>query len=215
MNSSNSSSDTAARLLQAATEVFLAQGYTRASVRAITRRAGVNVGAINYHFRDKAELYQAVVREQFQQMVAQVPPVAESNSAAEQLRPLYRQMLAGVVATSVNGFTRLMALEEHSPSGLMAAFWAEVVRPRHEALVRRLALDTGLSETSVEVHRLAKAVIDIGKGYVRDRESMAALSPQLAPSEHWLEETATALVQQAYDLIDGLRRRSAVSLAPQ
>jgi TetR/AcrR family transcriptional regulator, regulator of cefoperazone and chloramphenicol sensitivity len=49
------------RILNAAGEVFAEQGFEGATVRAITQRAGVNVAAINYHFRDKAELYSRVI----------------------------------------------------------------------------------------------------------------------------------------------------------
>ena len=47
---------TSDRLLEAAGEVFAEQGFHRATVRQITERARVNVAAINYHYRDKAEL---------------------------------------------------------------------------------------------------------------------------------------------------------------
>jgi len=49
------------KILSAAGEVFAEQGFEGATIRAITERAGVNVAAVNYHFRDKAELYTRVV----------------------------------------------------------------------------------------------------------------------------------------------------------
>src|ERR1700724_3813594 len=56
-----SEENTRDKILNAAGEVFAEQGFEGATVRAITQRAGVNVAAINYHFRDKAELYARVV----------------------------------------------------------------------------------------------------------------------------------------------------------
>src|SRR3981081_2580660 len=49
------------KILNAAGEVFAERGFEGATVRAITERAGVNIAAINYHFRDKSELYTRVV----------------------------------------------------------------------------------------------------------------------------------------------------------
>src|ERR1700745_2336690 len=52
-----SEENTRDKILSTAGEVFAEQGFEGATIRAITERAGVNVAAVNYHFRDKAELY--------------------------------------------------------------------------------------------------------------------------------------------------------------
>ena len=53
---------TAARILDAAEEVFAADGYEAASTREMARRAGVPFGAVHYHWGSKKELWEAVVR---------------------------------------------------------------------------------------------------------------------------------------------------------
>lgn len=62
MNDSRSGEDdTRAALLAAARALFAERGYDGASVRAITSRAGANLGAITYHFGSKERLYHDVV----------------------------------------------------------------------------------------------------------------------------------------------------------
>ncbi len=52
---------TDAALVRAARELFAAHGYDGTSVRAITARAGANLGAITYHFGSKQALHDAVI----------------------------------------------------------------------------------------------------------------------------------------------------------
>jgi len=49
------------RLLEAAEELFANGGFESVSVREITTRADANVAAVNYHFRSRAGLVNAVI----------------------------------------------------------------------------------------------------------------------------------------------------------
>lgn len=50
------------RLLDAAEQCFAARGFEGASLRVVTRAAGMSVSAANYHFGSKQELLVAVIR---------------------------------------------------------------------------------------------------------------------------------------------------------
>ncbi len=51
--------DTRRRLLDAAVAIFAERGFRRTTVRAICDAADANVAAVNYHFGNKAKLYDA------------------------------------------------------------------------------------------------------------------------------------------------------------
>src|SRR5215831_9737417 len=53
---------TAARILDAAEEVFAEQGYRAASTREMARRADIPFGALHYHWGSKKQLWEAVFK---------------------------------------------------------------------------------------------------------------------------------------------------------
>lgn len=66
--------DTRARILEAATRAFATAGFAGASVRTITRAAGVNVATLGYHFTDKKGLFAAVVARYYDRIVQMSRP---------------------------------------------------------------------------------------------------------------------------------------------
>lgn len=56
------SRETIDALLEAAAQVLLRDGYARATTNRIAERAGVSVGSIYQYFRDKDELFDALIR---------------------------------------------------------------------------------------------------------------------------------------------------------
>jgi AcrR family transcriptional regulator len=70
---------TRADLVSAARKLFSERGYDGASVRAITRDAGANLGAVTYHFGSKRALYAAVLEQGLRPLAARVRAVADSG----------------------------------------------------------------------------------------------------------------------------------------
>lgn len=68
-------------LIAAGRALFARHGYDGASVRAITARAGANLGAITYHFGSKRALYDEVVRRCLEPLAERVLALAYGGGA--------------------------------------------------------------------------------------------------------------------------------------
>src|ERR1700689_289610 len=81
------SAATRQKLVDSAGPIFAEKGYYSATVREICKRAGANVAAVNYHFRDKEELYHAVFK---QAHCNSIDETAAAVTGAANLRPRER-----------------------------------------------------------------------------------------------------------------------------
>lgn len=121
------SSDTKARLLQAAYELFLRKGFHAASMRDIAARAHLSVAAAYNHFKNKDELFTAVLR-QYHPYTLILPALAEvkGDTVEEFLRQGARRMIQ--VLGQRPGFLRLMLIEiVEFDSRHMPALFNEVI----------------------------------------------------------------------------------------
>src|SRR3984893_12837147 len=60
------------QIVSGARAVFLSQGFDAASMNDIARAAGVSKGTLYVYFKDKEELFQAIVEEQCSQQAEQI-----------------------------------------------------------------------------------------------------------------------------------------------
>src|ERR1700738_5586151 len=119
-----SEENTRQKILSAAGEVFAEQVFEGATIRAITERAGVNVAAVNYHFRDKAELYTRVVLDACSARAAWRDVIAEApESLEERLRSLIYHFLEYLLDPDRAAWKRrLMARGMANPTNAIDAF---------------------------------------------------------------------------------------------
>src|ERR1700722_13426878 len=132
-----SQENTRDKILGAAGEVFAEQGFEGATIRAITERAGVNVAAVNYHFRDKADLYTLVVLDACSVRAAWRDAMAEaSESPEERLRSLIYHFLQSLLDPDRPTWKRrLMAREMANPTSALDELVEKHIRPLRNEFV--------------------------------------------------------------------------------
>ena len=73
--------------MQAGVELFAERGFKGATAELLARRAGINKAMINYHFRNKRGLHEAILLATFSELADRVERIGDSSrSAPDQLR---------------------------------------------------------------------------------------------------------------------------------
>ena len=129
--------DARERLIQAAIEIFAANGFNATTTRMLADKARVNLSAIPYYFRSKEGLYLATVEHiadilgaQLDPFLAEIQDLAETNLDAETARGLLQNGISTIVAVMCGDpgtmpYSQIILREQMAPS---AAF--DVIYPR-------------------------------------------------------------------------------------
>ncbi|MGD0707963.1 MAG: TetR/AcrR family transcriptional regulator [Anaerolineaceae bacterium] len=95
--SKEKSEETRARIVEAAYDLFLAQGFAATSMRQIVQRAGVTMGGVYNHFPSKQELWSAVFIEKtpFREILATLQ-AAQGDTIEEFILDAARRTVQGL-----------------------------------------------------------------------------------------------------------------------
>ena len=138
-----SEESTREKILNAAGEVFAEEGFEGGTIRAITERAGVNVAAVNYHFRDKAELYTKVVLLACSVQAALQDARADAKeSPEERLRSIVHHFVRYLLdPTRPDWMRRLKAREMANPTAALDELVEKNLRPLRDEFLRPILRD--------------------------------------------------------------------------
>jgi len=173
----SSSADTRELILSAAGRIFAENGFHATTVREITREAGVNLAAVNYHFRDKHELYVSVLKRAYE-AAANTAEADLPGPPRQRLRIFIRMFLGYLLDPKRPEWQGiLIAREMARPTPALDRLVAESIEPvkrRIGGIVREL-LGPGVPETQVSLSCLS--IIGQCLHYVHCREMISRLFP--------------------------------------
>jgi len=104
------SRETVLGLLEAAAQVLRERGYAGATTNHIAERAGVSIGTIYQYFADKDELFDALVKQYFAEVVASVQ--AQPLDTTLPLETNLRTLISAGIRAQRHGPELLRALEQ-------------------------------------------------------------------------------------------------------
>ena len=112
------------RILEVATELFLAEGYGSTTIEAVAAQAGISKRTFYHRFDDKSALFAAVVREIIEQ-IRPPPgvPLIEGATLRDVLRRIAGMMLRAALSPQAIALHRLVMAE--------SARFPELVRAVH------------------------------------------------------------------------------------
>lgn len=181
MSAADSADPTRSKLIAAAGEVFAERGFYATTVREICARAGANVAAVNYYFRDKTALYAEVLRQSIsaageEQILAPQP----GGSPEDLLRGLIVFFLQKMRSKDRPAWhLRIMAHEMARPTPALSLVIDDVIRPRYARLRAIVGSIIGLPPDHETTRLCAHSIIGQLLHYVHAQPVIAHLWPDL------------------------------------
>jgi AcrR family transcriptional regulator len=150
------------RLLAAATDVFADVGYRAATLREICRRSDANIAAVNYHFRDKEQLYTAVLEHAVTAAadgLAELTP-KETILPEEKLRHFIQHLIRSLLgADRPVQLLRLIAHEMVEPTPALDLAVEKAARPVSNILVAIVAKLLGPAAEATAVRDCVESIM--------------------------------------------------------
>jgi TetR/AcrR family transcriptional regulator, regulator of cefoperazone and chloramphenicol sensitivity len=179
------SEQTRARLVDAAGEMFAELGFHHTTVRQICQRAGANIAAVNYHFRDKTGLYTEVVRQSMRAArLDAVRAAFDQNAPPEQiLRAVIKTRLESLRSLDLGDWHfRIFAHELAKPTPAINIVVNEAIRPLYSRMCMLLGNILGLPPDHEKTRLCAHSIIGQILFYAFARPVINRLAPEMKMS---------------------------------
>lgn len=121
------SSEARERVIEAAYVLFVERGFADVSMQQIADGASITKATLYHHFRDKQDLYLAVMRKAFTENTARF---FERLGDKPELRVLIREVLLYIIVGKQADIQRLISdFRQHINEDTQREFWVEFPKP--------------------------------------------------------------------------------------
>jgi AcrR family transcriptional regulator len=156
-------------------------GFHAATIKEITDRAGASLASVNYHFRDKSELYTAVLRRIGEECAHIIPPDEElSGDAAMRFRQFIRWYCVKAIGRDRSPWEQiLLAREMVQPTQALDLLLDAFFRPLNEKLSVLIAELLGVSPSDKSVALATASVFGQCLYHLKHHHLIDRMHPQL------------------------------------
>jgi AcrR family transcriptional regulator len=134
-------------IVAAALQAFAEHGYEATRLDDVARRAGVTKGTIYLYFKNKEDLFQAMVRQTVVPVLARAEEEVAGfqGSSAELLRMMVRNWWNAVNGTPLSGVVKLIVAEATNFPEVTRFYYKEVIRRGQQlfAQILQRGVDSG------------------------------------------------------------------------
>ncbi len=182
--------ETRERIVRAAGEVFGRLGFDGTTVRQITRRAGVNVAAVNYHFRDKGELYIRVLREA-KCFTSDLALTHFKGEPEEKLRGFIFMFVQRLLDPERPAWhVQVISQEMMRPTPALDLLVREMTEPIFHQVRELIVEVAGTKVPGTRLDMIASSILGQCLFYVRSRPMIERLAPELSRGPDRIERIA-------------------------
>ena len=172
--------DTSERIIAAAGAAFAERGFRGTTIRQITTRAGVNVAAVNYYFRDKEELYLRVLREA-KQCAAQIAIDDLEGTPEERVGRFIERFVHHLLDPERPAWHgRVLALEMSDPTPALDIIIRELTAPVYRSIRALIGEALQGAATPAELDLFAGSIVGQCVFYSHSRPIVEQLALDLA-----------------------------------
>lgn len=193
----DSSAATRAALIEAAAPLFAEAGFEATRTRDITDKAGANVSAINYHFGSKMGLYQAVIKNQAEEMHASFPietDAVREQDPATRLHWLIHNLLRRVLAQHDDRRLKVCVREFVEPTEALDFLVKEIVSQQFDIMKSVVNAVLGHEASPEMLNRFTVSVVSQCFHYGMAEPMLTRLGVQVPSTDGDINELAEHIV---------------------
>ncbi len=190
------------RLIEASGELFAELGFRDVTVRQICQRAGANIAAVNYHFRDKESLYREVVLSAYKAARERYPinaGVTDRDPPEARLRAFIRGLLQRIFDETSPPWGKLLAREMVEPTAALDGIVEQGARPQYAVLTGIVREVLGQDAPDDMVRRYAASVVGQALVYHTCRGMMQRMFGAAADGPEKIEALAAHIAKFSVD----------------